>query len=280
MTASVQQARQALGARLREIRKDADLTGRALAAAAAWHFTKVSKIENGARTPSEPDIRTWCRVCRAVDQLPDLIAAARSVESMYAEWRRQMRAGMRRSQAARLPVYDRTRLFRLYEPGLIPGIFQTARYAAAVIASFMKFSGIAADLDEAVAARMEWQKIIYGNREFQVVLEEQALRTRAGDPEVMTGQLDRLLAVMSLPRVRLGIIPSMAERKVMPSAGFLIFDEEMVQAETVSAELTVTQPQEIALYARRFELLRQSATQGREARALIHRALDDAVQSG
>jgi len=72
----------------------------------------------------------------------------------------------------------------------------------------------------------------------------------------------------------------MAERKVMPSAGFLIFDEEMVQAETVSAELTVTQPQEIALYARRFELLRQSAAQGREARALIHRALDDAVQSG
>jgi len=49
---------------------------------------------------------------------------------------------------------------------------------------------------------MEWQKIIYGDREFQVVLEEQALQTRAGDPEVMTGQLDRLLAVMSLPRVR------------------------------------------------------------------------------
>jgi len=42
----------------------------------------------------------------------------------------------------------------------------------------------------------------------------------------------------------------------------------------------VTQPQEIALYARRFELLRQSAVHGCEARVLIHRALDDAVQSG
>lgn len=279
MTASVQQARQALGGRLRELRNDADLTGRALAAAAGWHFTKISKIENGARTPSEPDIRTWCRVCGADDQVPDLIAAARGVESMYSEWRRQMRAGMRRSQAARLPVYERTSLFRLYEPGLIPGVFQTAQYAAAVIGSFMTFSGIAADLDEAVAARMEWQKIIYGDREFQVVLEEQALRTRAGGADVMSGQLDRLLAVISLPRVGLGIIPSLAERKVMPSAGFLIFDEEMVQAETVSAELTVTQPREIALYARRFKLLRQSAVDGREARALIHHALD-LVQSG
>jgi Domain of unknown function (DUF5753) len=96
----------------------------------------------------------------------------------------------------------------------------------------------------------------------------------------LTGQLDRLLAVMSLPRVELGIIPSLAERTVMPSAGFLIFDEEMVQSETVSAELTVTQPQEIALYARRFELLRQSAVHGRQAGVLIHRALDHAGQYG
>jgi transcriptional regulator with XRE-family HTH domain len=279
LTASVEQARQALGARLREIRSDADLTGRAFATAAGWHFTKVSKLENGARVPSEADVRTWCRVCRADDQVPDLIAAARSVELMYVEWRRQMRAGMRHSQAVRLPAYERTRLFRLYEPGLVPGIFQTAQYAAAVIASFMKFSGVPADLDEAVAARMEWQKVIYGNREFQVVLEEQALRTRAGDVEVMAGQLDRLLAVMSLPRVSLGVIPSMAKRMVMPSAGFLIFDEEMVQAETVSAWLTVTQPQEITLYARRFELLRQSAVHGCEARALIRRALENVVQS-
>jgi hypothetical protein len=220
-----------------------------------------------------------CRVCHADGQVLDLITTARGVESMYLEHRRQMRAGMRRSQAARQPVYERTRLFRLYEPGLIPGIFQTAPYAAAVIGSFLTFSGVAADLDQAVAARMEWQKIIYGDREFQVVLEEQALWTRAGNAEVMTGQLDRLLAVMSLPRVSLGIIPSTAERTVMPSAGFLIFDEEMVQAETIAADLTVTQPHEITLYARRFELLRQSATHGREARALIQRALNHAARS-
>jgi hypothetical protein len=86
--------------------------------------------------------------------------------------------------------------------------------------------------------------------------------------------------VMSLPRVRLGIIPSSAERAVMPSAGFAIFDGEMVQAETVSAELTVTQPQEITLYARRFDLLRQSAVNGRDARQLIRRALEEITGPG
>jgi transcriptional regulator with XRE-family HTH domain len=273
LSASVEQARKALGARLREIRKDAGLTARAFASAAGWHYTKVSKLENGARTPSQADIRDWCRICGAVDQVPDLIAAARNIETSYAEWRRQLRAGMRRSQAARLPLYERTRLFRLYEPALVPGILQTAQYAAAVIGSFLAFSQAATDLNEAVAARMEWQKIIYGEHEFEVILEEQALRTRVGGPEVMSGQLDRLLAVMSLPQVSLSIIPLEAERTVMPSGGFLIFDNEMVQAETVSAELTVTEPNEIALYARRFALLSQSAVSGRDARTLIHRAL-------
>jgi transcriptional regulator with XRE-family HTH domain len=273
LSASVQQARQALGARLREVRKDAGLTGRALATAAAWHFTKVSKIENGARQPSESDIHTWCRLCHAESQLSDIIATVRSIESMYVEWRRQMRAGMYRSQAVRLPLYERTRLFRLYEPGLIPGIFQTAQYAAAVIGSFMNFSEIAADLNEAVAARMEWQKIIYTGREFQVVLEEQALRTRAATADVMAGQLDRLQAVMSLPGVTLGIIPSAAARTVMPSGGFLIFDNDMVQAETIAAELTVTQPQDVALFARRFGLLRQDAIYQRDARSLIGAAM-------
>lgn len=278
MSASVEQARKALGARLREIRKDANLTARAFASATGWHYTKVSKLENGVRTPSQADIRHWCRVCHAEDQIPDLVAAARSVETMYADWRRQLRAGMRRSQAARLPVYERTRLFRLYEPALIPGIFQTAQYAAAVISSFLAFTQAATDLNQAVAARMEWQKIIYADHEFRVILEEQALRTRAGGPEVIAGQLDRLLAVMSLPGVDLSIIPVAAARKVMPSGGFLIFDDEMVQAETVSAELTVTQPQEIALYARRFALLQQSAVSGRDARNLIHRALSEVAR--
>jgi hypothetical protein len=54
----------------------------------------------------------------------------------------------------------------------------------------------------------------------------------------------------------------------------------MAQAETIAAELTVTQPHEIVLYVRRFELLRKSAVQGRDTRSLIRRALNHAARSG
>jgi transcriptional regulator with XRE-family HTH domain len=271
----VEQAREALGARLRELRKDVGLSGRQLAALAGWHFTKVSKLENGKQHPSDEDIRVWCRHCQAPGEAADLIASARSVEGAYLEWRRQTRSGLRRPQKARTPAYERTKLFRIYEPALIPGLFQTAEYATAIMARTMEFHDIPDDLDQAVAARLERQRLLYaGDRLFRVILEEQALRTRIGGPQTMAGQLDRLITLMSLRRVNLAIIPAAAPRHTTPTAGFWIFDEEMAQVETVSAELTITQHRELGLYAKKFDLLQRSALTGPQARALITQAMD------
>jgi transcriptional regulator with XRE-family HTH domain len=272
----LEQAREALGGRLREIRHDAGLSGRELAAQAGWHFTKVSKLENGRQHPSDTDIRDWCRHCHAPEEASGLIATAHSVESMYIEWRRQMKFGLKRPQQARTPGYERTRLFRIYEPGLIPGLFQTAEYATALMTGVIEFHDIPDDLDQAVAARLERQRLLYsGDRRFHVVLEQQALRSRVGTPETMAGQLDRLLALMGIGRVTLGIIPATAGRHTTPAAGFWIFDDETVQLETVSAELTITQHREVALYAGKFDLLAKSAVTGPAARNLIIAAQSD-----
>jgi transcriptional regulator with XRE-family HTH domain len=84
-TSTAQQAREALGVRLREIRKEAGLTARDLASAFGCHFSKISRIENGVQAPSEANIKVWCRACNAERQIPDLIATARAIESMYVE---------------------------------------------------------------------------------------------------------------------------------------------------------------------------------------------------
>jgi len=273
---AAKQAREALGVRLREIRTDARLTGRALAAGIGCHFTKVSRIENGNQAPSEDNIKAWCRVCQAEDQILDLIATSRSIESMYVEWRKSTRAGMKRLMLSSVPLYDRTQLFRIYEHNIIPGLFQTAEYSSAMLTYFIDFLEAPNDLDAAVEARMERQRIIYsGHRRFVVVLDEQAIRVRVGTVDTMAGQLDRLLAVMSLPRISLGIIPATAPRKIFASVGFWIFDDAMVGVETPTASLEVSQPREIRLYAKMFEQLRQSAVHGAQARVLVAQAVAD-----
>jgi Helix-turn-helix domain len=69
-SSSVAQARKELGARLRQLRKSAGLTGQALADATGQHFTRVSRIENGAQAPTERNIRDWCAACGTEDQIP------------------------------------------------------------------------------------------------------------------------------------------------------------------------------------------------------------------
>jgi transcriptional regulator with XRE-family HTH domain len=79
-SSSVQRARQELAERLRDIRLDAGLTGRALSAAAGWHEAKTSRIESAQQAPSDADIQIWCKVCGVTREAPDLIAASRAVQ--------------------------------------------------------------------------------------------------------------------------------------------------------------------------------------------------------
>lgn len=263
--------------RLRELRREAGLTGRALAAATGQHFTRVSKIEHGVQPPSDRDIRAWCRTCGAEDQLADLLATLRSVESAYLEFRRQSRVGMKRVLGAHtLALYEQATVFRVYEHNVIPGLLQTADYCAAMLSFWIDFLDTPNDVDQAVAARLDRQQVLYQRgKRFAFVIEEQALRTWFGDAGTQAGQLDRLLAVMSLPTVSLGIIPMMVERAGVPSTGFWIFDDTLVALETPTASIEVTRPQEIDLYARLHARLQATAVYGQAARALITTALHD-----
>ncbi|WP_206062306.1 helix-turn-helix domain-containing protein [Nonomuraea basaltis] len=264
------QVAEELGTRLREIRTGAALTGRALAARAGWHYTKVSRMEHGVKTATEEEIRTWCRICGAEDQVPDLIATVRAIHSMYQELRRQTRAGMKRLMQAPVPLYERTHRFRIYEHNVIPGLFQTAGYARSMLTFWFDFLDAPNDLDVAVAARLDRQQVIHGpDKRFDVLLEEQALRTWFGSAAVQAEQLERLLTVMSHPHVSVRIIPMMIERPCVASAGFWIFDDELVTLETPTASMEITRPREIELYARMFEHLASVALAGRAARSLV-----------
>lgn len=234
-------------------------------------------MENGAQDPTDSDLRQWCAACGSEDQIADLIATARSVESAYLEFRRQGRSGMKRVIGAHtLELYERTSSFRIYEHNVIPGLLQTADYSAAMLAFWIEFLGTANDLDAAVTARMHRQRVIYqGRRRIAVLLEEQALRTWFGTADTQAGQLDHLLAAMSLPSVVLGIIPMMTERGAVGSTGFWIFDNSLVALETPTASIEVTRPQEIDLYGRMFDSLKAGAVYGVAARALILSAVDD-----
>lgn len=274
-SSSVQQAREALAARLREIRLDSGLSAREVAAACGWHESKCSRIQSGRQALTDADIRAWCAACGAGDQtVAELIAANRQLDSAYVEWQRMQRGGLKRLQEAVIPLWERTEVFRIYEPGVVPGFFQTQGYAAALLTRIAEFFSMERDGGEAAAARVERQRLLYsGGHRFAVVIEETVLRTRIGDAEIMAGQLGHLLDVMSLPTVSLGVVPFTADRSMWPVEGFWILDDDRVVLETVSAKITVRQPGELDLYRRTFVELSEIAVRGAAARQLITAAI-------
>ncbi|MGV9267675.1 Scr1 family TA system antitoxin-like transcriptional regulator [Kitasatospora sp. NPDC003701] len=93
---TAQAARKALADQLDRIRRDAGLTGLELASLCGWHKSKSSRIARGLTVPSDGDIRAWCTACGVPEQATDLVAASRTAESMYTQWRDLHRDGMER----------------------------------------------------------------------------------------------------------------------------------------------------------------------------------------
>jgi transcriptional regulator with XRE-family HTH domain len=275
-SSSAQQARQALGARLREIRAEAGLTARDLGRLMGRHSSKISRIEHGSATPTPADIRAWLEHCQAQDQEADLIASLHAIEGMFIEWHRMERTGLKDAQELVVPLWERTRQFRAYSSWLIPGVVQTRAYTAAVLTRFQRWRNLPDDVDQALSVRVDKQRVLYeGDHRFALLIEESVLRAGVGGADVMVGQLGHLIAASSLPSVSLGILPMRPDRERWPVEDFWIFDDGQVNVELVSGWLTVTQPREIAMYGQVFTGMAEQAVYGAAARALITSAIDD-----
>lgn len=206
----------------------------------------------------------------------DLLASLRAVEGMFVEWRQMEKSGLRQAQEARLSLYERTRRFQSYSSWIVPGLIQTRAYTAAALAAIQQRRGLPDDVEDALAARLRRQRILYeGDHRFAFLIEESVLRSGIGGVEVMAGQLGHLITISTLPNVSLGVVPMRPDRTRWPVEGFWIFDGEQVNVELVSGYMTITQPREIEMYAQAFTELAGLASHGVAARSMITTALND-----
>ncbi len=273
---SVDEARSALGKRLRELREQAGLNGKQLAESLAWPASKVSKLELGRQTPTDDDLRAWANVTNSEAETDALLASLHTLEIQHAEWKRVLRVGLGSHQKELIEQDGGTKLYRVFESTFIPGLLQTSEYARVRFARAVMVHKTPNDINEAVRARMQRQEILYRpDKRFHFVLTEAALRYRLCPIDAMLPQLDRLVSLSALRNLRLGVIDFTTPYVSDPRHGFWLFDDDRVRVETFSAELNLRQPPEIALYTGIFEQLADVASYGSEARAIITQVIDD-----
>ncbi|MET2714958.1 helix-turn-helix transcriptional regulator [Streptomyces harbinensis] len=275
----VHEARQELGGRLRALRQAAGVDGRTLAGRLGWPPSKVSKIQLGRQSPTERDIREWSAACGEPQAADELLILLRDLDHRYAAWRRQLRQGHATVQRAWAEAEAAARTIRLFESGCVPGLLQTAEYAAGIFQRNSRLHGSRPDTQAAVAARLARQQILYnpGPKRWHFVITESALLYGAATPPVMRTQIDRLVSATTLPALRLGIIPLRRRMPVSPAQSFCMLDDDQVVLEIFTAELRLGLPDEVAVYRKAFDMLAAEAWYGDDARRLLAAAAESWV---
>ncbi|MGW6261353.1 helix-turn-helix domain-containing protein [Streptomyces sp. NPDC055085] len=273
MSTDFQQARESLGARLRELRTEAGLNGKDFAERIGWQRSKVSRLENGKQTATEADFESWAHAVEQPDIAVELRRSLRGLETAYRSWKRQLAAGHRTVQENHAVQEAQAETVHLFESGIIPGIFQTPDYARGVLTDVSTRLGTPRDIEDGVRARMKRQEALYEpGRRFHALIWEGALHVVRCDPEAMVAQLDRLTVLIGLDTVTLGVIPFGARTPFSPKHGFWIIDGRLVVADTWNAELWLDSADDVAYYRKVWNLMHESAVFDHQAHRLVVRA--------
>ncbi|MFI9835193.1 helix-turn-helix domain-containing protein [Streptomyces sp. NPDC051913] len=276
MTTDFQQAREALGVRLRELRlsaPDGRLTGTELARRLDWPQPRVSKLENGKQTATPDDLRAWADATGQPNAYGELLARLRGFESHIRSWRRQLASGHTAVQDTHLSAHADASVFRGWESSMIFGILQTPDYARSIFTRYAELQQSPRDTEQAVRSRMQRQQALYDPaKRFHLLLWEAALRALICPPSVLAAQLDRLSGAVGLDTVELGIVPLSASLKIPPATAFWIYDDERVIVETWHSELWIEDDASVATYLRTWKTLRESAAYGADAHRIISTA--------
>jgi len=284
-SSSAQAARERLGAKLRELRLAAGLSGRGFASAARCQASKMSQIEKGTRPASVADVQLWLRVCSATPrQAAELLAEHAAVARLWIALRDLDRnTGLNATQKLLSgDMWERVHLYRCYQTKLIPGLLQTHRYMTAILTAVRAERGVEVDdVAEAVAERIGRQGyLLQRDRQFVFVIEEPVLRFRPFGAGTQRDQLAHLLEMMRLPSVLLAVIPMNADRRgFRPRESFEITDSSLVTIEMLTGFLSLTHPDEIGAYVSAWEQLASIAVRGKAARALIRAAMAELDES-
>lgn len=266
-----------LGAELRRLRENADISSQQAAREIDASESKISRMERGRNALKYDDV---------VDLLFLYGVNDESVrEELLQLARRANQPGWWHSYNDVLPHWFQSYVgleaaaqrIRSYEAHYIPGLLQTQNYAHAVIA----LDGFPPEeVDRRVGLREERKRRFHdGGMRLWAIVDEAALRRRFGNSDVMREQLEALVAATKMPNLTLQVNPFTAGGHTALS-GFTILrfpDRQMtdvVYVEQLTNALYLDKRDEIDAYALAMDRLAVISATPDESVDLLNEIMD------
>ena len=262
-----------LAERLRALRRASGISGVTLAKQVCLSQTAISRAEAGLTTPKAALVDSWCTATGADKETRhELLDLAKSLATQFNSRRTSRRRGFGTHQSEISLLEARAESIRIYQQAIIPGLLQTAEYARQM---FCRLLIPPSDIGAAVAARLDRQGVLYDQQtKLEFVICESALRRRICGERTLRVQWDRLLQIATLPNVDLRVLANDADVTMVPATTFVMFGEEIVLVETLTAETLVRDARDIEGYAKNFAVLQNCALHPDQSIAFIRHLLD------
>ncbi|MEV5374566.1 helix-turn-helix transcriptional regulator [Streptomyces nondiastaticus] len=254
------------GGQIKMWRGQADVTREELAAEANYDVETVKSMEQGRRRPTQRLLMVADQMCGAKGML---IAA----EEYLLPERDLTRVPEFLAAEAEAVALD------CFELVLIPGLLQTEEYARALMGSFMP-PRTEEEIESAVEQRLQRQRRMGEETVlFNFVIYEAALRTMAGGPAVMKGQLRKLLQAGEQRNVYIQVLP--AGRGCFPgmTGAFTLLEspdcENFVYTECQGTSSLDSEGERVSAMGKRFAMLRMQALSEEESRRFISALMEE-----
>ncbi|MEU8123449.1 helix-turn-helix transcriptional regulator [Spirillospora sp. NPDC049024] len=228
MAAAPSVRRRRLGAELRRLRSQRDLTADQVAALLDWSTSKISRVETAKIGISVSDVRLLLELYGVAGQHKSELLALADAATRRGWWARYSKDLIFAEFAAYVALEDEADSAANHVTYNIPGLLQIEEYAYHIIEGGRSaFQGISqAQADRLVEVRMRRQQILYREQplHFSSVLDESVLMRAIGNRGTMRRQLTQLIELAERPNIELRIHPLKAAHVPVFNESFTILN--------------------------------------------------------
>jgi hypothetical protein len=250
-----------------------------VASALGWHRSKVIRVEQGHSRVTLNDVQSLLAFYQATpEEAESLGTLARQARqkgwwNAYGDVLADDYVGFE-AEAAAVSAYE-----SLY----VPGLLQTEEYARAIIRAG-RTTDDADEVDHRVAARVARKALLARDvpPKLWIVLDEAAVRRVVGGPEVMRGQLGRLIEACAAPSIEIQLLPFAAGAHAAMGGAFTILDyadpeldPTVVYLGNDTSTLLLEEAAQVSRYRLMFDHLRAKALDPDESGDFLTRVADD-----
>jgi hypothetical protein len=271
-----------LGAHLRRLREEAEVTRTDAAWAIRGSESKISRMELGRVGFKIRDVDDLLTLYKLDDQVERerLLDLARQANDP-GWWQRydDLTPTWFHSYLGLEMAVD---LIRTFELQFVPGLLQTPEYARAVFQLGRDKPMAADERERLVALRMSRQQVLTRQRPARLwaVLDEAVLRRPIGNKDILKAQLEHLIVAAKRHNVTLQIIPFETGGYTATGGAFTVlrFNDvdlpDKVYIEHLTSAVYVDKRDEVDGYTLTMDTLSISAAQPRESERLIRNAIE------